>query len=143
MSKAIENLIQAQKFAMSIRPKVGGFPYLAEALRQFGITRNVWQLPSCQSVYLTKYGAVVTQGSPLLNGTNDIPLFNQEKLILALRTDQAGKSTFPEFLKNTWEAGVISYDADFEKRKVTYFGVLGESYVEEYAFVEVPSAKHS
>ena len=51
---AIENLIEAQKYAMSIRPKIGGFPYLAEALRLAGITRNIWSLPSCQSLYLTK-----------------------------------------------------------------------------------------
>ena len=34
MSKAIENLERAQKQAMAIRPKVGGFPYLAETLRR-------------------------------------------------------------------------------------------------------------
>ena len=34
MSKAIENLRAAQKHAMAIRPKVGGFPYLAETLRR-------------------------------------------------------------------------------------------------------------
>ena len=36
MSKAVENLLKVQQFAMSIRPKVGGFPYLAEALRKAG-----------------------------------------------------------------------------------------------------------
>ena len=30
MSKAIENLQAAQTHAMAVRPKVGGFPYLAE-----------------------------------------------------------------------------------------------------------------
>ena len=34
MSKAIENLEAAQRKAMAMRPKVGGFPYLAETLRQ-------------------------------------------------------------------------------------------------------------
>jgi uncharacterized protein YbcV (DUF1398 family) len=48
MSKAIENLMEAQKFAMSTRPKVGGFPYLAEALKLAGVTRNPWNLPSCE-----------------------------------------------------------------------------------------------
>jgi uncharacterized protein YbcV (DUF1398 family) len=33
MSKAVENLQKAQKRAMAGRPKVGGFPYLAETLR--------------------------------------------------------------------------------------------------------------
>lgn len=139
MSKAIENLIEAQKFAMSIRPKVGGFPYLAEALKRAGITRNLWSLPSCQSVYHTKYGAVVQQGTPLVSGTTDIAKFNKDALINALRMDQAGKCTFPEFLKNSWEAGVISYDVDFENRKVTYYGALGESYVEDYPAIEIGS----
>jgi len=137
MSKAIENLMAAQKFAMSIRPKVGGFPYLAEALRQAGVTRNLWQLPSCQSIYLTKEGPVVSQGTALLTGHANVPQFDREALIRALRIDQAGQSTFPEFLRASWEAGVVSYDVDFEQRRVTYFGVLGESYVEDYPSVEV------
>ncbi len=50
MSKAIENLKAAQQRAMAGRPKVGGFPYLAETLRSAVVTRNRWALPSCQSV---------------------------------------------------------------------------------------------
>src|SRR5271154_6624756 len=98
MSKAIENLEAAQKRAMAIRPKVGGFPYLAEALRRAGVTRNVWSLPACQSIFLTDEGPVVMQGPPLVSGTADIPAFDREGLIRALRTDQSGESTFPEFL---------------------------------------------
>lgn len=97
MSKAIENLEAAQRRAMAIRPKVGGFPYLAETLRRAGVTRNVWSLPACQSLYLTEYGPVVRQGTPLITGTVDVPRFDRDALIAALRTDQAGKSTFPEF----------------------------------------------
>ena len=40
MSKAIENLEAAQTRAMAIRPEVGGFPWLAEALRRAGVTRT-------------------------------------------------------------------------------------------------------
>lgn len=137
MSKAIENLIEAQKYAMSIRQKVGGFPYLAETLRLAGVTRNFWNLPSCQSLYLTKSGPVVMQGSPLLNGAADVPKFDREALVKALRTDQAGKSTFPEFLQAAWKAGVVSYDVDFEKRTVAYRGAFGEEYVEDYPAVDV------
>ena len=137
MSKAVKNLLKAQQFAMSIRPKVGGFPYLAEALRRAGITQNIWNLPSCQSIYLTEYGPVVNQGMPLVKTTIDIPPFDREALIKALRIDQAGQSTFPEFLKASWEAGIVSYIVDFEKRVVTYYGVLGESYAENYPAVEI------
>lgn len=137
MSKAVENLLKAQQYAMSIRPKVGGFPYLAEALRKSGITKNIWNLPSCQSIYLTEYGSVTNLGTPLINTTVDVPMFDREALIKALKIDQAGQSTFPEFLKASWEAGVVSYVVDFEKRLVIYFGVLGESYSENYPAVEI------
>lgn len=137
MSKAVENLVKAQQYAMSVRPKVGGFPYLAEVLRQAGITQNIWNLPSCQSIYLTQYGSVVSQGTPLVSTTVDIPPFNREALIKALRVDQAGQSSFPEFLKASWEAGVVRYVVDFEKRIVIYYGALEESYSENYPSVEI------
>jgi uncharacterized protein YbcV (DUF1398 family) len=40
-------------------------------------------------------------------------------------------------LSATWEAGVISYEADFSERKVTYLGSQGESYVEAYPAVNI------
>jgi uncharacterized protein YbcV (DUF1398 family) len=137
VSKAIENLQAAQKCAMAGRPKVGGFPYLAETLRRAGVTRNTWTLPSCQSLYLTSDGPVVTAGTPLVTGTSDVPAFNREALIVALRTDEAGQSTFPEFLAASWRAGVVRYDVDFAARSVTYCGSNGEEYIEDYPAVEI------
>lgn len=137
MSKAIDNLHAAQQRAMAIRPKVGGFPYLAETLRRAGVSKNVWFLPACQSLYLTEYGPVVSQGTPLVSGTVDVPRFDRDALIAALRTDQAGKSTFPEFLAASWRAGVVRYDADFAARRVSYYGSQGEEYVEDYPAVEI------
>ncbi|TGL99702.1 DUF1398 family protein [Leptospira jelokensis] len=137
MTSLITKLTEAQKYAMSIRPKIGGFPVLAEVLRQAGVTMNRWTLPSCQSVYMMQGGAIVQQGNPLLTGVYEIPVFQKDKLITALRLDQEGGSTFPEFLKSTWEAGVVGYDADFVKRNVRYYGVNGESYQEDYPEVHL------
>ena len=137
MSNAIENLQSAQKRAIDGRPKVGGFPYLAETLRRAGVTRNLWYLPACQSLYLTVNGPVVTLGTPLSSGTVDVPAFNREALIAALRTDQSGKSTFPEFLAASWCAGVVRYDVDLIARKVAYYGCNGKEYIEDYPAVEV------
>lgn len=137
MSKAIETLQAAQKRAMAGRPKVGGFPYLAETLRRAGVKRNLWSLPSCQSIYLTNEGPVVTQGAPLVSGTVDIPAFDRAALIKALRTDQAGESTFPEFLMASWRAGVVRYDVDFDARTVAYYGCNGEEYIEAYPAVHI------
>ncbi len=139
MSKAIENLEGAQKHALAIRPKVGGFPYLAETLRRAGVTRNFWFLPACQSLFLTNDGPVMTQGTPLATGTMDVPPFDREALIAALRTDQAGQSSFTEFLVASWRAGVVRYDVDFAARTVAYYGCNGEEYVEAYPVVEIDS----
>ncbi|QHN04157.1 DUF1398 domain-containing protein [Granulicella sp. WH15] len=137
MSKAIDNLTEAMKFAGANRPRVGGFPYLAEVLRKAGVTRNVWSLPSCQSLYLTQEGPVVMQGAPLINGAVDVPAFDEKALIKALRVDQAGESTFPEFLDATWRAGVIRYDVDLEGRTVAYQSWNGDEYIEAYPAVVV------
>ena len=137
MSAAIENLHAAQQRAFAGRPKVGGFPYLAETLRRAGVTRNQWFLPSCQSLYLTREGPVVIQGTPLVTGTVDVPRFDREALIAALRTDQAGKSTFPEFLMATWRAGVVRYDVDFTVRTCAYYGCDDECYIENYPAVKL------
>ena len=137
MSKAIDNLNQAMKRAAAIRPKVGGFPYLAETLRRAGVTRNVWSLPACQSLFLTNDGPIVIQGTPLVSGSADVPPFDCEALIKALRIDQAGESTFPEFLQGSWRAGVVRYDVDFGARTVAYYGCNGEEYIEAYPVVKI------
>lgn len=137
MSSAIDNLQAALQRAFANPPVVGGFPYLAETLRRAGVTRNLWFLPACQSLYLTMQGPVVIQGGPLVSGAVDVPLFDREALIIALRTDQAGKSTFPEFLAATWRAGIVRYDVDFGKRIVTYYGCHGDEYAEDYPAVNI------
>jgi uncharacterized protein YbcV (DUF1398 family) len=123
--------------AAANRPKVGGFPYLAETLRRAGVTLNIWSLPACQSLFITNDGPVVMSEIPVATGMVDVPAFNREALITALRIDQAGKSTFPEFLQASWEAGIVGYDVDFMARKVAYYGCCGEQYVEEYPAVEI------
>ncbi|MGC1416314.1 MAG: DUF1398 family protein [Candidatus Acidiferrum sp.] len=143
MSKAIENLEAAQQRAMAGRPKVGGFPYLAETLRRAGVLHNHWFLPACQSLYLTREGPVVSQGAPLLSGMSDVPKFNGDALVSALRTDQAGKSTFPEFLLACWRAGVVRYEVDFTARTCTYFGCAGEKYIEDYPGVAIDEGQPS
>jgi uncharacterized protein YbcV (DUF1398 family) len=137
VSKAIDNLTEAMNVAEAGCPRVGGFPYLAEVLRKAGVTRNLWSLPSCQRLFLTKEGPVIMQGVPLVNGAIDVPAFDEAALIQALRVDQAGESTFPEFLKASWRAGVVRYDVDLERRTVSYQGCNGEEYKEDYPAVTV------
>lgn len=138
MPNLVDKLTEAQKYAMSVRPKVGGVPFLAEALRRSGVMLNRWTLPSSQSIYIMREGTVVQQGTPIVIGTAEFPQFNREALIRVIRDDQAGLTDFQEFLTRTFEAGVVGYDVDFSARKVIYYGVSGESYIEEYQAVELP-----
>lgn len=135
MSEAIDRLMEALNVAEAIRPRVGGFPRMAEVLRKAGVTRNVWSLPSCQSLFLAQAGNVVIQGKPLVNGPVDVPAFDEDALVKALRSDQAGESTFPEFLEASWRAGVVRYDVDLGARTVAYQGSNGEEYIEPYPAV--------
>ena len=143
MSKAVDNLQAAQKRAMIIRPKVGGFPVLAEVLRQAGVRKNFWHLPAAESIYLTDLGPVAQQGTPLETGMVDVPRFDREALIRAIRADQAGQSTFPEFLQASWNAGCVRYTVDFDARTVTYYGCQDETYVESYPSVDLSTLKTS
>ncbi len=88
-------------------------------------------------MFLTAEGPVVMQGTPLASGMMDVPAFDREALIRALRTDQAGESTFPEFLAASWRAGVVRYDVDFAARTVAYYGCNGDEYVEAYPAVDI------
>ena len=137
MNKAIDNLTEAQKFAMSIRPKVGGFPYLAQGLRAAGVTRNSWCLRLVNLYLSLNLALSCNQASSLISGACEVARFKRDSLFHALRTDQAGKSSFPEFLKSSREAGVVNNDVDLENRKVTCHGVHGESDVEAYPAVEI------
>jgi uncharacterized protein YbcV (DUF1398 family) len=88
-------------------------------------------------LYSTKYGTVVTQSQPLIFGSAEVPSFDSKALIRALRTDQAGESTFAEFLSSTWKAGVVRYEVDLLAREVAYYGCNGERYVESYPDVNI------
>ena len=73
-----------------------------DPLHQAGVHRNEWFLPAAQSFYLTDLGPVVRQRTPIATGSLDVPPFDRDALIRALRTDQAGMSTFAEFLAAAW-----------------------------------------
>jgi uncharacterized protein YbcV (DUF1398 family) len=132
MSAALLNLQAAQRDALDNRPECHGFSYLAETLRRAGVRTNTWWLPSMQSLYLTDLGPVVVQGEPLIDGMSDVAPFDRDALIEALRADQAGETTFPEFAAAAWRAGVLHYVVDLDSRTCSYFGLHNESYVERY-----------
>ncbi|MER6487953.1 MULTISPECIES: DUF1398 family protein [Streptomyces] len=135
---AIGRLQAAMERGAAARPRVGGFPYLAESLRRAGVARCRMAVPSNAFLYLTDHGHVVVQGEPLVTGFAVAPSFDREGLIAALRADQAGETTFPEFVRGCWSAGIVWYDVDTAARTCTYYGAGGESYTEDYPSVVLP-----
>ncbi|MCV7347874.1 DUF1398 domain-containing protein [Mycolicibacterium rhodesiae] len=136
-SPAMTNVDSALRSAAANRPATQGFPHLAETLRRAGVRTNTWWLPSMQSVYDTELGCVVVQSPALFDGMADVPDFDRAALIEALRTDQAGQTTFPQFALAAWRAGVLRWVVDLDHRTCTYFGSGDQVYVEQYAAVEL------
>jgi len=140
MSPSVANLRAAQVRAIANRPVVQGFPVQAETMRQFGMRFNEWQLPSMQSRYETDLGPVVVPGESLVEGMAEIAPFDRDALVTAIRADQAGAITFPEFAAAAWRAGVTRWTVDFEARVCTYYGNSGQFFEETYPEVELPAA---
>lgn len=129
---------EARLHGMRIRPLVGGFPHLAEALRRAGVERLEFVVPSMTTVYVTGRGAVLEQGVPLAIGDALVPGFDENALVAALRADQEGRSAFPEFVAAAWRAGVVSWTVDLAVRTCTYRSASGrETYAESYPAVEI------
>ncbi|MEU5256290.1 DUF1398 family protein [Streptomyces longwoodensis] len=135
---AINNLQAAMERGAAARPKAGGFPYLAESLRQAGVTHCRMAVPANAFLYLTEHGHVVVQGEPLVTGFALTPQFDEAALTAALRADQAGETTFPEFVRACWDAGIVWYDVNTAARTCTYYGANGNSYTEDYPPVSLP-----
>ncbi|MEU5794785.1 DUF1398 family protein [Streptomyces sp. NPDC047813] len=135
---AISRLQAAMERGAAARPKAGGFPYLAESLRQAGVTHCRMAVPANAFLYLTEHGDVVVQGEPLVTGFALAPRFDEAALVAALRADQAGETTFPAFVRACWDAGIAWYDVDTAARTCTYYGSDGDSSTEDYPFVTLP-----
>ena len=140
MDSIIDVVAAASARGMAVRPKVGGFPYLAESLRQAGVVKYYFDVTSMTVVYVTDRGDVLQPGSLPRSEKAVIPPYDETALIDAIRTDQRGESTFPEFIEASLRAGVIRYEVDSVVRTCTYFGARGERYVEDYPAVELPAS---
>lgn len=138
MGATAESIARALDYAATIRPQVRGFPYLAEALRRAGVTGYHFDVASASTVYTTSAGAVLQAGVPIRHGMVEVPPFDREALIDALRTDQAGESTFAEFIENAFAAGVYRFVVDTGARTCTYFSPNDQRYVESYPAVNLP-----
>jgi uncharacterized protein YbcV (DUF1398 family) len=133
----VETVHEAQRRGVAARPRVNGFPYFAETLRAAGITSVETSIATGGSVYHLADGAVAETFEAMAAPVSAVPDWDEPALIAAIRADQGGLSTFPEFLGAAWSAGVIHFRVDLANRTCTYFGVTGNHYIESYPAVVI------
>lgn len=119
----------------AVRPEVNGFPYFAEALRAAAITTIETSIAAGGSVYHLAGGSVAQSFEPIAKTAVAVPSWDETALIAAIRADQAGRSTFTEFLRAAWNAGVTGFRVDLTERTCTYVGTAANTYVETYPAV--------
>ncbi len=136
-----EVITHAQERGAAVRPRVGGFPYLAESLRLAGVTRIAVTVPSWTTVLTTAEGSIVQQGTPMSPSAMEVPPFDVEMFVASLRDDQDGRITFAEWMEATWRAGVVWYEVDTNSRTCTYRAPSGECYVERYEAVDLTDSR--
>lgn len=96
-----------------------------------------------QSLYVTDLGAVMITAAALEDGPSDVAVFDEPRLVAALRADQAGELTFSQFAHQVWRAGVIRWIVDLDNRECTYVGCTGEQFTETYPGVSVTTGVRS
>lgn len=132
-------VLAARERGIRLQLAGGGFPVLAESLRSAGVCFVHCNVASMTTLYRTHQGAVIDQQVPILSGLERVVDFECAEVIAAIRRDQQGASTYPEFMVEIWRAGVISYDIDLVARTCTYRGLdpAVDVHVEEYPAVEL------
>lgn len=131
---AYELVAAAQARGFAARPKIEGFPYLAEALREAGVLRLEFFVPTATSLFTTTAGFAVIPASPVVTEPSDVPAWDESALLAAIEADKQG-GEFPAFVAACWQAGVIRWIVDTSARTCTYYSAAEDEYAEHYRAV--------
>jgi uncharacterized protein YbcV (DUF1398 family) len=137
---SIDTLQAALARGAALRPATNGFPFLAEALRQAGVRKNSFDVASATAVYLLRETSVIVTGTAILDGTREVPAYDQTTIRAAIDADKGGQTTFPEFLRRIWDGGIFRFEVDTEARTCSYFSPAGDVYLEHYPAVQLPTS---
>jgi uncharacterized protein YbcV (DUF1398 family) len=118
------------------RAAAQGFPFRAATLRAAGVAAYHVDVPGRATLYDLAAGSVLEQDAPLRGeGLHPVAPFDEAGLVAALHANQAGRSTYADFVEAALRAGVVRYDVDLAARTCTYRGAAGEAYTERYPAV--------
>jgi len=102
------------------------YPALAAALIEIGIESYTVDVATGTMLYRMGFGNNLMH--PSHDGVRAIAEhFDEAKVIRAIRDNQQGKTTYPQFMDGIAAAGVRFYEATLhgENKRVTYIGSVG------------------
>ncbi len=102
------------------------YPDLVKRLGEIGVESYTVDTASGTILYRFNQGQTVLHPGNIAARTI-AENFNEQKTIEAIRSNQQGKTTYPEFMTGIAEAGVRFYEATLNgsNKRVTYIGIGG------------------
>lgn len=85
----IASIDVANAHAMAVRPPVGGFPYLAEAMRAAGVEKYLFDVPTMTALYLTDQGDLIRPGRTYMDAS-PLPATDRSDGITVLHSPRRG-----------------------------------------------------
>jgi uncharacterized protein YbcV (DUF1398 family) len=119
------------ELAMATQQGKMTFPQVVEGLLEVGVESYLVDFAAKQKTHYLTDGTTHTV-SMILDPGPIATEFNSAGLVAAIRGAQADTVRYPEFVKRSTAAGVISYWAFLTGKRVIYFGRKGEQHIEEF-----------
>lgn len=106
------------------------YPELVKALIAAGVGSYTVDVPSGARLYRFNGGEHILHNDAII-GQSVAEKFSEEKTVQAIRENQQGKTSYPQFMEGIAAAGVRFYEATLngDRKRVTYIGI-GGSYEE-------------
>ena len=101
------------------------YPDLAARLINAGVLSYTVEVSSCIMLYRFANGVIHLSEKTDAPGAIEAA-FSEELTVKAIRDNQQGKTTFPQFMQGMAQAGVRFYEATLDANpRVTYIGIGG------------------
>ena len=107
------------------------FPEVVRRLLEVGVESYFCDLAVGKETFYMSDGGIHTETMTLAKRPIAAD-FSSPAIVAAIRGAQTDTIRYPEFMRQSAQAGVIAYWAFLTGKKVVYFGRKGEMHVEEF-----------